>query len=126
MENEKQRILIVEDEERARKNLVHILEKAGYAVVATGSGIRALDLLKNRSFDLVITDLKMEKVDGMEVLKQTKKLQPDTETIMITGYATVDSAIKALKKGAYHAVESRKKRKCIQSKGKRKIKTKDL
>jgi len=101
---EKQHILVVEDEEIARKNLAHILEKAGYDVVATGSGRRALDLLQSKSFDLVITDLKMEKVDGMEVLKQTIKLQPDTDTIMITGYATVDSAIKALKKGAYHYI----------------------
>jgi len=104
MEQEKQYILVVEDEEIALKNLAHILEKAGYAVVAADSGMRALDLLRSRSFDLVITDLKMEKVDGMEVLKQTKKLQPDTDTIMITGYATVDSAIKALKKGAYHYI----------------------
>ncbi|MBW1848055.1 MAG: sigma-54-dependent Fis family transcriptional regulator [Deltaproteobacteria bacterium] len=104
MENEKQRILVVDDEEIARKNLVHILEKVGYAVVSADSGMRALDLLRDKYFDLVITDLKMEKVDGMEVLKQTKKLQPDTDTVMITGYATVDSAIKALKKGAYHYI----------------------
>jgi len=104
MENEKQRVLVVDDEEIARKNLVHILEKAGYAVDAAESGMKALDLLRNKSFDLVITDLKMEKVDGMEVLKQTKKLQSDTDTIMITGYATVDSAIQSLKKGAYHYI----------------------
>ena len=59
-------ILVVEDETIARRNLEHILKKEGYEVIATGSGPEALDLLQRRDFDLVLTDLKMEKVDGMQ------------------------------------------------------------
>ena len=97
-------ILIVEDENIARRNLEHILKKEGYEVIATDSGKKALDLLRRRDFDLVLTDLKMEKVDGMQVLEKTRELHPYTEVIMITGYATVDSAVAAMKEGAYHYV----------------------
>jgi len=97
-------ILIVEDEDIARKNMEHILKKEGYEVMAVDSGVKALNLLKEKSFDLVITDLKMENVDGMQVLKKSRKLQPYTEVIMITGYATVDSAVNAMKEGAYHYI----------------------
>jgi DNA-binding NtrC family response regulator len=97
-------ILVVEDETIARRNLEHILKKEGYEVIATGSGPEALDLLQRRDFDLVLTDLKMEKVDGMQVLKKTRELHPYSEVIMITGYATVDSAVAAMKEGAYHYI----------------------
>jgi len=95
-------ILVVEDEEIARNNLKHILIKNGYAVISAGGGMEALDLLRTSNFDLVITDLKMEKIDGMEVLRKCRSLHPYTEVIMITGYATVDSAVHAIKEGAYH------------------------
>ena len=97
-------ILVVEDEDIARRNLEHILKKEGYEVVATNSGAKALDLLRQRDFDLVLTDLKMEKVDGMQVLEKSRQIQPYTEVIMITGYATVDSAVAAMKEGAYHYI----------------------
>jgi len=97
-------ILVVEDEDIARRNLEHILKKEGYEVVAASSGAKALDLLRHREFDLVLTDLKMEKVDGMQVLEKSRQLQPFTEVIMITGYATVDSAVAAMKEGAYHYI----------------------
>jgi DNA-binding NtrC family response regulator len=100
----KETVLIVEDESIARNNLAHILEKQGYAVVPAQGGTEALDLLKSRSFDLVITDLKMEQVDGMAVLAHSRKYYPMTEVILITGYATVDSAVKAMKSGAYHYI----------------------
>jgi DNA-binding NtrC family response regulator len=97
-------ILVVEDEDIARRNLEHILKKEGYEVITTDNGAKALDLLRRRDFDLVLTDLKMEKVDGMQVLEKTRELQPYTEVIMITGYATVDSAVAAMKEGAYHYI----------------------
>jgi DNA-binding NtrC family response regulator len=100
----KEKILVVEDEDIARKNLEHILDKEGYSVISVNSGVQAIELLGNRVFDLVITDLKMEKVDGMKVLEASQELQPMTEVIVITGYATVDSAVQAMKKGAYHYV----------------------
>jgi len=100
----KETILVVEDEDIARKNLEYILKKEGYEVISVESGVKALELLESRTFDLVITDLKMEKVDGMGVLEKSKELQPFTEVIMITGYATVDSAVEAMKEGAYHYI----------------------
>jgi len=97
----KGKILIVEDEKVALNNLVHILEKEGYEVVGTTSGSNALRLLEEQQFDLVLTDLKMERVDGLEVLERTKSLYPDTEVIMITAYASIPSAVETMKKGAY-------------------------
>ncbi|MFQ6759178.1 MAG: sigma-54-dependent Fis family transcriptional regulator [Deltaproteobacteria bacterium] len=102
--DEPTRILVVDDEEIALNNLKHVLKKEGYEVTASQSGPRALYLLEENMFDLVLTDLKMEKVGGMQILKRTRELYPDTEVIMITGYATVDSAIEAMKGGAYHYI----------------------
>jgi DNA-binding NtrC family response regulator len=99
---EKGRVLIVDDEKIAIRNLEHVLKKEGYLVKSTTSGQNALKILVQDSFDVVLTDLKMEKVDGMQLLKRTKELNPDTEVIMITGYATVETAIDAMKHGAYH------------------------
>lgn len=102
--SKKPRILIVEDEDIARENLRYILSKEDYEIDVAGGGQEALALLKEKDYDLVITDLRMEKADGMEVLSRTKASQPTTEVIMITGYATVDSAIEAMKKGAFHYI----------------------
>ncbi|MBU0988043.1 MAG: sigma-54 dependent transcriptional regulator, partial [Proteobacteria bacterium] len=104
LEHDKERILIVEDEDIARKNLAHILTKIEYEVIAVSSGVKALELLKTEHFDLVITDLKMKQVDGMEVLRKAKELQPYTEVIMITGFATVDSSVQAMREGAYYYI----------------------
>ncbi len=100
--SDKIRILIVDDERIALKNLEHVLKKEGYLVKTTTSGQNALKMLNREYFDIVLTDLKMEKVDGMQILKRTKEISPDTEVIMITGYATVETAIEAMKHGAYH------------------------
>ncbi len=98
------RILVVDDEKIAIRNLAHILKKQGYDVTTSQSGARALQLLEEQEFDLVLTDLKMPRVDGLQVLRRARSLYPDTEVIMITGYATVDSAIDAMKAGAYHYI----------------------
>jgi DNA-binding NtrC family response regulator len=95
-------ILIVDDEKIALNNLQHVLKKEGYKVKTTVSGQNALKYLNKEGFDIVLTDLKMEGVDGMQILKRTRELNPDTEVIMITGYATVETAIQAMKYGAYH------------------------
>ena len=97
-------ILVVEDEAIALNNLVHILQKQGYKVIPAESGTKALNLLSTQSFDLVLTDLKMDKVDGMAVLAESRRRHPMTEVIILTGYATVDSAVAALKAGAYHYI----------------------
>ncbi len=96
------RILIVEDELIARENLEHILQREGYNTVAVDCGAKAFQELEESEFDLVMTDLRMQQVDGMQVLERTRDLYPETEVIMITGYATVSSAVEAMQKGAYH------------------------
>ncbi len=96
------KILIVEDELIARENLDHVLKKEGYDTVAVDSGVRACKELEKGEFDLVLTDLRMQQVDGMQVLERTKELYPDTEVVVITGFATVSTAVEAMQKGAYH------------------------
>lgn len=102
--NGRAKILVVDDEEVALNNLTHVLKKESYDVTGVRSGAEALKDLADKEYDLVITDLKMEKIDGLRILEKTKELYPDTEVIMITGYATVDSAIHAMKTGAYHYI----------------------
>ena len=94
------RVLVADDEEVARKNLAYILEKEGYAVSTAANGSQVLDALNAAEYDVVITDLRMGGVDGMEVLSRVRTDHPGTKVIMVTGYATVPSAIEAMKKGA--------------------------
>lgn len=100
----KPRILVVDDEEVARKNLAHILSKENYTVSTAANGMEALKKLAQSEFDVILTDFKMEKIDGMEILERTKTRFPETEVIMITGYATIDTAVEAMKKGAFHYI----------------------
>jgi DNA-binding NtrC family response regulator len=98
------KILIVDDEKIALKNLEHVMKKEGYDVTGAESGPTALKRLEEQSFDLVLTDLRMEKVDGMQILKKCRELYPEAEVIMITGYATLESAVKAMKQGAFNYI----------------------
>ncbi len=94
------RVLVVDDEEMARANFQHVLSKLGHAVDTANNGIDALLKMDEEEYDLVITDLKMEKMSGAELLQSIKQRAPYTDIIMVTGYATVDSAVDALTKGA--------------------------
>jgi len=96
------RVLVVDDEEIARTNLEYILRKEGHQVNGASNGAEALDMIKAQDYDLILTDLKMEKMDGLQLLESAKQLAPHTEIIMVTGYATVSTAVDALKKGAAH------------------------
>ncbi|MBF0558132.1 MAG: sigma-54-dependent Fis family transcriptional regulator [Nitrospirae bacterium] len=98
------KILIIDDEKIALKNLEHVMKKEGYDTTSTQSGPNALKLLEEQRFDVVLTDLKMEKVDGMQILKRCRELYPDTEVIMITGYATLKSAVDTMKYGAFYYI----------------------
>lgn len=98
------RLLLVDDERIALRNLEHVLAKEGYEITATLSGRHALELVDARPFDLVLTDLKMDKVDGMQLLQHCKARHPDLEVIMITGFATLESAVEAMKVGAFHYI----------------------
>ena len=104
MDQRKPRILIIDDEPIALQNLEHIMLKEGYEVLALENGVEAIKQLEKTEFDLVLTDLKMQPVDGLQVLDHVKQLYPDTEVILITAYATVDTAVEAMKKGAYHYI----------------------
>jgi len=95
-------ILVVDDEKVTRRNLEHVLTREGYQVNTAANGVEAIGLLEERTFDVVITDLKMEQADGMQVLEAAKKKNPSTEVIVITGYATVPAAVSALRKGSHH------------------------
>ena len=98
----KQKVLVVDDEETACRNLEHVLTKDGYAVSTALNGVEALNLLERGSFDIIVTDLKMESVDGMELLEKAKARDPDVEVIMVSGYATVPIAKEAIQKGSFH------------------------
>jgi DNA-binding NtrC family response regulator len=98
------RALIVDDEAAALKTLAHLLRKDGYEVIAKQSGPAGLKALEEQAFDIVLTDLRMPEVDGIALLQQAKTLQPECEVIMITGYGTLDSAVEAMKHGAFHYI----------------------
>jgi DNA-binding NtrC family response regulator len=95
------RILIVDDEENICKSCLKILSKERYQVDYTLSGYQALEMIHKEGFDVVITDLKMSSLGGMELLRRVKGAHPDTMVIVITGYATVSSAVEVMKLGAF-------------------------
>jgi two-component system, NtrC family, response regulator PilR len=96
------RILIVDDERSMRDMLAILLRRAGHHAVTQPSGEKAIALLdQGERFDLVVTDLLMDRGDGIEVLGAVKRLDPDCEVIVITAFATTDTAVEAMKKGAF-------------------------
>ncbi len=95
------RILVVDDEQGMRDFLSIMLKKEGYDVVAAENGEHALKAIHAEIYDLVITDVKMPKVDGIEVLRTVKEISPETVVIVITAFATTDTAVQAMKLGAY-------------------------
>src|SRR6056297_3162017 len=97
----KHRILVVDDEQLTCKNLEHILKKEGYEVITALSGEQAIDYLHQYHFDIILADLKMEEIDGLQVLEWAKDLNPSTEVIIFTGYATVPTAVSAIQKGSF-------------------------
>jgi len=97
----KQKILVVDDEKSMCDFLEIMLNKEGYEVTSTTSGEKALELLDNDLYNMVLTDVKMPGVDGFEVLRKTKEVSPDTVVIMITAYGSPEGAVTAIKEGAY-------------------------
>ncbi len=96
----KGRILIVDDEPIVCRSCVKVLIPEGYSVATTESGQEGIEMGATGDYDLIIVDLKMPDVDGMQVLQAVRKRQPDVEVIVITGYSTVSTAVKAMKRGA--------------------------
>ena len=97
-------ILVVEDEVSTRDTMLDLLSEAGYEVQGAQDGVEAVEMVKEYSFNLVITDLKMPKRDGLQVLEEIKKVNPQIMVIVCTGYGTVDTAVKAMRLGAYDYV----------------------
>jgi len=95
------RILVVDDEKIVCESCKRILEEEGYEVETALSGREAFERMKENPFDIVITDLKMPGIDGMEVLRTFRKDYPDSIIIMITGFSTVETAVEAMKLGAF-------------------------
>ncbi|RLB17608.1 MAG: response regulator [Deltaproteobacteria bacterium] len=98
---QKTTILILDDEAIVLKRLKPALEKAGYEVETFTRSAEASDRVKQRDFDIVITDLKMEGIDGMQFLTQVKDRSPSTEVIVITGFATMETAKESFQKGVF-------------------------
>ena len=94
------RILVVDDEEIMRSSLSDWLKEDGYDVVAVEDGFKAIDKIKNEEWDLAVVDLKMPKINGLEVLAEINKIKPETPVIIVTAYATIDTAVLAIKSGA--------------------------
>jgi two-component system response regulator HydG len=101
MAEEKLSILIVDDEQVVRDSLVHWFTEEGYDVDAADSATDALSKLAGREFDLVIADIRMPGMDGIELLEKIRTEQLDTSVILMTGYASVETAVRALKHGAF-------------------------
>ncbi|MGD0885964.1 MAG: sigma-54 dependent transcriptional regulator [Thermodesulfovibrionales bacterium] len=97
-------ILIAEDEEITLKHLVHTLKQEGYDVVGTNNGRQAVDQMVRNRFDILITDIKMPEMNGMELLEKAKEKDPEIEVLIITGFGSIGSAVEAMKKGAYEYI----------------------
>src|ERR1700730_13213189 len=95
------KILIIDDERSIRSTLREILEYEDYVVEDIDNGIDGLELIKKKDFDLVLCDIKMNRMDGMEVLTEGLAYKPDLPFIMISGHGTVETAVEASKKGAF-------------------------
>ena len=95
------RILIVDDEDVVLKSCLRILQKLDYEVETAYSGQTALDLMEKKQYDIVLTDLMMPGMDGMQLLEEIKNRYPEVIVIIFTGFATVETARQALKAGAF-------------------------
>ena len=97
-------VLIVDDEPLIRKSLFEILRIEGYRVQMAASGEEAVNLLSKAKADIVVTDLKLPQMSGIDLLEKIKKITPQTEVILMTGYGTIESAVEAMKKGAFNYI----------------------
>jgi len=96
------KILLVDDEPEILTLFSKVLAKKGYGVATASNGAEALNELERDQYPIVITDLKMPKMDGMALLKRVKREHPDTEVLVLTGFGSIESAVEAMKKGAFN------------------------
>ncbi len=103
--NKQHRILVVDDEASMREFLDVLLSKEGYRVSLAKNGKQAVKLIKNNSHDLILSDIRLGDITGLDVLKEAKKQDPDTVVIMISAYSTTEIAVDAMNQGAYDFVQ---------------------
>ena len=101
MTESKLRILVLDDEPIVCKRLQPALEKLGFAVDTFTQSVEAMHQVQQSAYDIVITDLKMKEIDGMRFLEEVKKQRPQTEVIVITGFATMETAKQSFQKGVF-------------------------
>ena len=98
------KILLAEDEEITVKHLTNTLKAEGYQVASTSNGLDALQMIEADSYDLLIADIRMPGLSGIELLGRTKERSPETDVVIITGFGSIGSAVDAMKKGAIEYV----------------------
>lgn len=101
----KGKILVIDDEDIVRLSCSRTLVPEGYELKMAKNGQEGIKMLEEESFDLVLTDLKMPNMDGIEVLGTIKEKWPKTDVVIVTGYQTVETAVKAIKLGAFDYIE---------------------
>ncbi len=99
------KILVIDDERSIRNTLKDILEYEKYSVDVAEDGIKGIEKVKGNSFDIVLCDIKMPGMDGIEVLEQLVQISPDTPVVMISGHGNIDTAVESIKKGAFDYIE---------------------
>src|SRR4030042_7044081 len=98
-------ILVIDDEKSIRSTLKDILEHEGFTIELASNGPEALELFSKSQFDAVLCDIKMPGMDGIEVLEKLQEIAHDVPVIMISGHGTIDTAVEAIKKGAFDFIE---------------------
>lgn len=98
------RVLVVDDEDDFRETVVKRLNARKLVAEGASSGVKALQVLEDKDFDVIVLDVKMPDMDGIETLRHVKKLKPETEVIMLTGHASVEFGIKGMQLGAFDYV----------------------
>ena len=99
--NETKNILIVDDESEMRVALETTLKREKFQLTCAEDGKQALEKMENNDFDLILTDVRMPKLNGLELLRAVKERSPKTQVIMMTAYGTIDNAVEAMKEGAF-------------------------
>jgi len=100
-----EKVLLVDDEEEFTETLAERMRTRGMEVSTTNSGADALELVDEESFDVVVLDLKMPGIDGIEALKRIKRRRPNIQVVLLTGHATVEKGVEAIKEGALEFLE---------------------
>ena len=100
------KILVIDDEKSIRNTLKEILSYEGYEVTEAQDGSEGIKLVEKEKFDIILSDIKMPKMDGIEVLEKLQELAPETPVVMISGHGNIDTAVEAIRKGAFDAINN--------------------